>query len=80
MASFGDFLYAFIQIYELLIFGRIIGSWFQDFQRTRVYHFLFTCTEPYLGFFRKIMPPLGMIDVSPLVGLILLYLLKEMFN
>ncbi|MCH1430141.1 MAG: YggT family protein [Chlamydiales bacterium] len=80
MGPLDEFLYAFIQIYELLIFGRIIGSWFQEFQRTRIYHFLYTCTEPYLGFFRKIMPPIGMIDISPLVGLILLYLLKEMLR
>ena len=47
-------------------------SWIPALQSSAVGRFLETVCEPYLGFFRKFIPPIGMIDLSPIVGLIVL--------
>jgi YggT family protein len=43
----------------------------------RLLHFLIRLTEPLLGPFRRIIPPLGTIDISPIVVLFLLNLLQR---
>ncbi|TMM04569.1 MAG: YggT family protein [Actinobacteria bacterium] len=38
--------------------------------------FLRDTAEPYLRLFRRFIPPLGMFDLSPMVGIIVLYFLR----
>uniref|UniRef100_UPI0020BF1D77 YggT family protein n=1 Tax=Lysinibacillus sp. D4B1_S16 TaxID=2941231 RepID=UPI0020BF1D77 len=33
--------------------------------------------EPYLGIFRKFIPPLGMIDISPIVAIFMLNFIER---
>ena len=67
-------LCALIQIYALIIFGRVILSWFPISPGSflaSVNGFLYTVTEPVLGPVRRIMPPLGVggmgLDLSPII-------------
>ena len=67
-----------VQIYILLIFGRVIFSWFpisRGSPMESVYSFLYTVTEPVLGPVRRALPPLGGFDLSPIVVMIGLQLL-----
>ena len=41
-----------------------------------VLKFLRDVSEPYLGLFRRFIPPIGMFDLSPMIGIILLYLVR----
>lgn len=59
-------------VYTLMIFGRILGSWLPDLQQTRFMQFIAFYTDPYLNFFRRFIPPLGMIDFSPIIAIICL--------
>ncbi|HKR02681.1 MAG TPA: YggT family protein, partial [Pyrinomonadaceae bacterium] len=43
----------------------------------RVLRFLIRVTEPVLAPFRRIIPPLGMFDISPIVVLLLIRLFQE---
>ncbi|MCH9632184.1 MAG: hypothetical protein S4CHLAM6_05140 [Chlamydiae bacterium] len=58
--------------YTLMLFARVIGSWFPKFQQFSVMRFVHYYTEPYLKFFRKVIPPLGMVDLSPLIAFVAL--------
>src|SRR5256885_14823325 len=69
----GSILYGFLAILNLLIIVRIIFSWGAS-ERNRVMLFLVRATEPVLGPFRRIIPPLGTFDISPIVALLLLQL------
>jgi len=67
-----------VQIYILLIFGRVIFSWFpisRGSPMESVYSLLYTVTEPVLGPVRRALPPLGGFDLSPIVVMIGLQLL-----
>jgi YggT family protein len=40
--------------------------------------FLRDVCEPYLRIFRKFIPPLGMIDLSPILAIIVLYIVRAL--
>ena len=76
VAVVGFLLYGFLDIYMLLIVIRIIFSWGNVSYTNRVMRFLVNTTDPILAPMRHIVPPLGVFDISPLVALLLLWLLK----
>ena len=64
----------FLQAYLILMFARIILSWFPVNPASglaTVYGFLYSITEPVLGPIRRVIPPIGAggmgIDLSPIV-------------
>jgi YggT family protein len=71
-------LYQLVSIYTLLIFGRVILSWFpisRGSPMETVYSFLYRVTEPVLGPVRRALPPMGGFDLSPIVVMVGLQLL-----
>ena len=46
----------------------------------RARQFLYDVCEPYLRIFRRVIPPLGPLDLSPIVGVIALYVLERLVN
>jgi YggT family protein len=65
-----------LAIYSLMIFVRIIFSWGVS-SVNPVLLFLVRATEPVLGPFRRLIPPLGMFDISPIVALLLIQLFQQ---
>ena len=76
IAVVGFVLYGLISIYILLIFMRIIFSWGMVSYRNRVMRFLVDTTEPFLGPLRRVIPPLGRMDISPLIAFLILWLFQ----
>jgi YggT family protein len=76
IAVVGYLLYGFLDIYALLIVMRIVFSWGNVSYSNRVMRFLVNATDPLLVPLRRIIPPLGMFDLSALVALLLLWMLK----
>jgi YggT family protein len=76
ISAVGFILYGLLSIYLLLIIARVVFSWGQLSYQNRVKRFLINATEPLLGPLRRMLPPLGWIDISPLVaGIIIWFLL-----
>ena len=63
-----------IQIYSCALIIYILLSWFPGARESKFGDFLARICEPYLEPFRKFIPPLGMIDISPLVAIFTLNL------
>lgn len=78
--SIADFLQALLWVYVIIIFAYIITSLILGFGGRIPYAkwssttlgFLRDVTEPYLGIFRRFIPPIGPVDVSPIVGILVL--------
>jgi YggT family protein len=77
VAVIGHILYGLISIYVLLIFIRIVFSWGMVSYSNRIMRFLVDTTEPLLGPLRRIIPPLGMMDISPIVAFLILWLFQQ---
>jgi YggT family protein len=70
-----SFLTALYYVYTILILVYILMSWVQlpyNVWVGRVRAFLHDTVEPYLGVFRRLIPPIGAFDLSPIVALIVL--------
>lgn len=44
-------------------------SWIPSMREGTFGQFLGKIVEPYLSFFRQFIPPLGMIDISPIIAI-----------
>ena len=80
MLSFhgGNILYVLGQLYVVILVVRALFSWFPyraDSPLNPVRRLVFTLTEPVLAPFRRLIPPIGMIDISFLVALIVVQLI-----
>ncbi|ARJ14251.1 YggT family protein [Staphylococcus lugdunensis] len=76
LATIFNFISFLVTVYY---FGMIIyffTSWVPNIRESVVGRFLSSIYEPYLEPFRKIIPPLGMIDISSLVALFVLILFQ----
>lgn len=65
------------QGYTFMLFARIIGSWLPQLNEYKIMQFICYYTDPYLNFFRRFIPPLGMIDISPIFAFICLNFLQS---
>lgn len=67
----------FVSVYSLIIFIYVLSSWIPlPYNRhlNRVRRFLFDACDPYLRLFRRVLPSLGGIDLSPIVAVLALWL------
>jgi YggT family protein len=77
------FFDVFIAVYILLLFAYILTSWIRlpySPWLNRIQRFLYDVCDPYLRIFRRFIPPLGPLDLSPMVGVIVLIVLKSVVD
>jgi YggT family protein len=80
ISSIQSFVSVFFGVYILLIFAYIITSWIRlPYSPTlnRVQRFLYDVCEPYLRLFRRFLPSLGPLDLSPIVAVFSLIILNR---
>jgi uncharacterized protein YggT (Ycf19 family) len=78
--SIASFVDVFITVYILLILVYVLSSWIRlpySPWLNRIQRFLYDVCEPYLRLFRRVLPPLGPIDLSPIVAIIVLYVIRS---
>jgi YggT family protein len=61
-----------INYYSWALIIYILLTWFPGARESAIGQFLARICEPYLEPFRKIIPPLGMLDISPIVAILVL--------
>ena len=74
---------AFIYVYILLILAYIIMSWIRlpySVWLNRIQTFLHDVVDPYLRLFRRFVPPLGPLDLSPMIAVIVLIVLQQVIH
>ncbi|MGK7901599.1 MAG: YggT family protein [Hormoscilla sp.] len=70
---------SFLQIYFVLLIIRILLSWFPNINWfDPPFSILSQLTDPYLNLFRSIIPPIGGIDISPILAIFLLQFVQQL--
>ena len=70
-----------VNIYMIIIFVRIIMTWFTGISTGGLQDILGKITDPYLNWFRRYMPlRVGFLDLSPIVALGILSIVNGIFN
>jgi len=73
------FVRVFCQVYILLILAYVLTSWIQlPYSLRRVQGFLDDVCQPYLRLFRRVLPSLGPLDLSPILAIISLYIAQQL--
>lgn len=62
------------RLYSFALIIYIFMSWFPGARESAIGQFLTKICEPFLEPFRRFIPPLGMIDISPIVAILALNL------
>src|SRR6266566_9237185 len=74
------FVHVFITVYTLVIFAYIITSWLRlpySPWLNRIQRFLYDVSEPYLRLFRRVLPSMGPLDLSPLIATVVLWIVAN---
>lgn len=72
---------AILSLYQTLIVIYVLMSWIPESRTTQLGRIIGELVEPYLSIFRRIIPPIGMIDISPLIAVVVLNLaMQGLFN
>jgi YggT family protein len=77
------FVSVFVGVYVLLILVYVITSWIPGGASPtleRVRQFLYDVCEPYLRLFRRFIPPLGPLDLSPIIAVFALFIVERLVN
>jgi len=77
-----------VELYSLVIIAAVVVSWLVAFGVLNVYNpfarsvirMLDALTEPVFRLIRRVIPPLGGLDLSPLIVLIALQALSKLVN
>jgi YggT family protein len=75
-----SFVELFVLALTLLILGRVLASWFDASGRSQLSRFLYQATEPILAPVRRLLPRMGMLDLSPMIVIVILTLILQAFR
>jgi YggT family protein len=71
-----DYVSALFLVYLILIFARIVLSFVPRIPYNptlrAVIGFIHEVTDPYLNVFRRVIPPIGPLDISPILAILVL--------
>ena len=82
-SSLQSFVTVFTSIYILCILGYVLLSWIQlpySGVAATLQRFLDEVVRPYLNIFRRLLPTLGPIDLSPIVAVVVLLVAARVVN
>jgi YggT family protein len=71
------FIDVFFTLLSLAVLARVLLSWVRVSPYHPAVEFLYRITEPILAPLRRIIPPIGMIDISPVIALFLLQIIQQ---
>ena len=80
MSSIIMILITLVQGYTFLMFIWVLLSWIPDLRYSNFYRFLDKLFIPFLEPFRKIIPPINGIDISPILGFFTLQMVVSLLG
>lgn len=80
-SSIARFIEVFLYVYILCILAYIVSTWLRlpySSGLGTVQRFLHDVCDPYLRLFRRVLPPLGPLDLSPMVAIFVLVVVQRL--
>ena len=67
----------FFTLLSLAILARVLLSWIRISPYHPAVDFVYRITEPILAPLRRVLPPVGMVVISPVIAIILLQIIQQ---
>ncbi|AEH23349.1 protein of unknown function YGGT [Thermodesulfobacterium geofontis OPF15] len=80
LSSFIQLIDLLLSIYIWIIIARAIISWITPYPYHPLVRFLYKVTEPVLAPIRKIIPPIGGIDISPVIVIFIIFIVQNLLH
>lgn len=80
LSSFIRLMDLFLTIYVWIIIARAIISWVNPYPYHPLVRFLYKVTEPVLAPVRRIIPPIGGIDISPIIIIFIIFVIQNLLH
>ena len=75
-----DMILNIFDLYTILILLNILGSWIDPYNQISIFQWIRKFTDPYLKMFKIIIPIGNMnLDISGILGLMILKVIREIF-
>jgi YggT family protein len=68
------------QVLSIAILARVLMSWVPSLQQSGFGRFIYEITEPILRPIRRLIPPLGMLDLSPFIAMVIIQVLAQLLQ
>ena len=75
-----NFVRVLFFILQFAIIIRALMSWFNPSPDNPIARIVYEITEPVLGPLRRIIPRIGMIDISPIVAILLMQVIESVLE
>jgi len=75
MIATAGVLHSVFFVFYILLLAHVVLSWVSPDPRNPIVSFIYQATEPILRKVRNKIPPLGVLDLSPIVVFLVLYFL-----
>ena len=72
----GVFLYVYIALIFVYVLTTMVRLPYSS-GLAKVQRFLYDVCDPYLRLFRRVVPPIGPLDLSPMVAILVLYVVNR---
>jgi len=81
MGSIISLLASLVSLYSFVIFVRVMLTWIPGLDPYNpIVQFLHQITDPVMEPARRIIPPIGMIDISPIVVMVVMSILAQILQ
>jgi YggT family protein len=80
MRYLSTFISILSQVLSITILARVFMSWVPSLQQSGLGRFIYEITEPLLGPIRRLIPSLGMLDLSPFIALIVIQVVAQLLQ
>lgn len=81
MGSIISLLASLVSLYSFIIFVRVLLTWIPGLDPYNpIVQFLHQITDPVMEPARRIIPPIGMIDISPIVVMVVMSILAQILQ
>jgi YggT family protein len=77
MTFLQTFLSLLLQVLSIAILVRVLLTWFPIDQSNPIIKLLFEVTEPVLAPFRRVIPRIGMFDLSPIAAMLVISFVQQ---
>jgi len=75
-----SFIVIVSELLSALIIFRALLSWFPISREGTFYQLIYSATEPILSPLRNLIPPVGGMDLAPIVAIILFQVIQMLFS